>query len=191
MTGWGSHELQRIQDGDPQAWRRLIERAHGRLYRFLLHLTGCPEDAEDLVQEAFVRLWERRLDWRFTHLRELQAWLHRVVHHCAVDRARRLQRAAAAPGEAELHPVASPADAIAARSDEARAVWEAVQALGDIHRLPVLLHYFGGLGCAEIATVLDVPRGTVISRLHTARARLRETLSAQGVTGYELSTAGE
>jgi RNA polymerase sigma-70 factor (ECF subfamily) len=171
-------EAQRILAGDPGSWRRLVARRHGDLYRFLLHLTGRPDEAKDITQEAFVRLWERRGECRFRHMREVDAWLHRVAYRCAVDRAR-AERRSDAMGATSAGPspeVALPHEA-AERTQGAQRVAEAVATLSEEHRAVVLLHYFSGFPCGEIAEMLEIPRGTVISRLRAARGHLRRVLA--------------
>ncbi|MBI2752046.1 MAG: RNA polymerase sigma factor [Betaproteobacteria bacterium] len=166
----------------------VFERHHARIYRYLLRLVRNGAEAEDLVQETFVRA-HRRLQ----SLRDPTAvvpWLHRIATHVAYDsfrqspaRAGVQQAADAASGEAPFEPESADAgaplaDEVFEQTEMSTCVQEFVATLPDTHRAALLLHDVHGLTNPEIARMLGCSLATVKIRLHRARARLRAILAA-------------
>ena len=158
----------------------LLRSAHGLLRE--------PHDAEDLVQEVFVRAY-KNLD-RIRDEAGIRAWLYRILRNAYIDRLRRMARAPTlvqwedAEAVAELPPLPIHASAEAAADWEAlceREVVEAMNALPEELRTAFLFHALGGLSYHEVAVAMDCPLGTVMSRVHRARAHLREGLAAYAV----------
>lgn len=151
-----------------------------------LRLTRRRADAEDLVQETLFRAWRSlRTFERGTHFR---AWLFRILQNAFINRGRREAMAPAAmdpvslereepphvtPDIRELEELASVADE---HFDER--VKTALEKLPDAYRIPMVLFSLGNLSYQEIADAMSVPIGTVMSRLHRARAQLRGELTA-------------
>lgn len=155
-----------------------IARDHGEfIYTVAYRLTGNRADADDLVQEVLVRV-QRGL--RTYQPGSLRGWLGRITTNAFLDDARRRTRrpAVALPDEPDLVLPASPsaADAAAAESlsDELQ---EALAGLPDDYRIAVVLSDVVGLPYADIAEHLDIPVGTVRSRIHRGRLALREALT--------------
>lgn len=163
------------QLGDRAAFERLAVRWHPRLSAHARRLLREPEPARDAVQAAWVEI-TRGLG----ALRDpvaFPAWAYRIVtRRCAVVVGRRVRdraEAAEAAREAEID-AAPPIDAETV-DDHAR-LRAAVRALPPDHRATVALHHFEGLSVAETAVALDVPAGTVKTRLMHARRKLRAAL---------------
>jgi RNA polymerase sigma-70 factor (ECF subfamily) len=139
-----------------------------RLLRFAYGLTGDPTEAQDLVQEAYARAWQRRR--RLAGYEDPEAWLRLVVNRLATDRWRRLgvrrERAAATPPP---NPVAPP-------SDDVVLLVRAMRALPVDHRRALALHYLLDRSVAEIAVETGVATGTVKSWLSRGRAALAAQL---------------
>ncbi len=155
------------------------------LFATALRLTRNRADAEDLVQEALYRGF--RSLHTFMPGSRFRAWMFRILHNAFINRIRRAQLATTATDPADL----SPADHehpvpdlrgmgelpdMADRHFDER-VKAAVDALPDNFRTPMVLFALGGLSYQEIADTLEIPIGTVMSRLHRARRQLRESLS--------------
>lgn len=164
----------RAQGGDGDALAALVARRQDLVMRHALRLTGDAEAAADVAQEAWLAV-VRGLD-RLDDPRAFQAFALRIVAHKAADWTRgRVRRRRAWPGlRALAERLASPAPD--APSDDARALGEAMDTLSADHAVVVALHYAEGLPLGAIAAALDVPVGTVKSRLHHARERLRLAL---------------
>ena len=157
-----------------------------RLYRFAFRLAGSKAEAEDLFQDVLAKVYGRLDD--LADINEPGAWMCRVMYNHFIDDRRRFARQRlVAVSEAELpgHDVgALPGDddpaADAEREDDIMQLDEALARLSDEHRLVVLLHDCEGYKLSEIQEITGDPVGTLKSRLHRARARLREFLGPDG-----------
>lgn len=154
------------------------------LYRVALSLTGQPADAEDLVQDTLIRAY-RAID-RFDG-RHPRAWLLTILRHTHLNRVR--GRSAVLVRDADvmeatlerLGRAAPSAEEVVVSETFEAVVAEALDALPDKHREVVTLVDIEGLSYQEAADALGVPRGTVMSRLHRARTRIRGRLAAAGL----------
>lgn len=149
-----------------------IDRIHSLLFRML----GHPEEAQDLTQEVYIRAFRSLPAYRGEAAPE--TWLYRIALNVGRDAiARRMSERAREGGEIEPNGHASripdPAD-LAVRGEERATLEEALSALGEERREIVILSDIEGLSTQEIAAALEIPAGTVKSRLHRAREALRE-----------------
>ncbi len=157
-----------------------------RLYRLSFRLAGSKPEAEDLFQDVLVKAFAR-LD-NLLDVREPGPWLCRVMYNHFIDNRRRFARARlvcveesqlrgqsldSLPGD--LDPVRD-----AERLDDIMRLGHALATLSDEHRLVILLHDIEDYKLAEIHQITGDPVGTIKSRLHRARARLREALGTEG-----------
>ena len=173
-----------------------------QLYAAALRMTRNPADAEDLVQETFLKAY--RAYGTFQEGTNLKAWLYRILTNTFINKYRKDTRG---PAEVELGDLedlylfrrlseAAPGDSTRSAEDQLldglveEDVRAAVESLPEIFRLPVLLADLEGLSYKEIADILDIPIGTVMSRLHRGRKALEKALfdfaRARGlVAGHE------
>lgn len=131
------------------------------------------EDAEDVAQEAFVRAHRS-----FAQLRDreaFRAWLVRTTWRLALDRIRSEKRRAARDLPAETT-AAPTAEELAVATERSRSLWQAIDALPEKLRITIVLAAIEGHGITEVAELLQVPAGTVKSRLFLARQQLAEIL---------------
>lgn len=155
-----------------------------RLYRLAFRLTGTRADAQDLVQEVLVRLYERRDE--LTSISDLGPWLSRVLYNRFVDDARKHARkrlTAIDPdnlGPADCDCERQQPDAMAESEFSITQVRAGLAALSLEHRSVLLMHDAEGYKLEEIQSITGIPIGTLKSRLHRARARLRGLLEADG-----------
>ena len=168
--------------GDRQAFAALVERHQARILALLERLTGCREQARDLAQETFVSAYRKLAT--FAHRSAFSTWLHRIAcnHAAAATRRHRPAVSLDAPpavGRPAIAPVANVADVSARleQEDLARHVAAAMQRLDARYREVVVLSDMQGASYEEIAATLDIPLGTVRSRLHRARLELRRLLA--------------
>ncbi len=168
--------IARARAGDSEAFTGLVDRHGGRLYAMLLRLSGNdPALAEDLLQEAFIRAWER-LD-QFDGRSAFGTWLYRLARNRALDLLDRRRPGRLPDGHDAAAATPGPADA-AATTDLNAAVQRALNTLPAATRELLLLREFQGLDQDALATLLGIPVGTVKSRLHRARAELKTALSS-------------
>ncbi len=181
-----SEAIRGAQDGDPASYERIVARYGGRVFGFLLRMTGSRHDAEDLLQEVFVRLV--RTLGAYQHEDRFEAWLFRIAANLARDRARREKRAPKQVGQgfsedasgAEVLDKAEgpvePADAAMVRDEEIDALGEALTKLTDSERETIMLRHFSEMSFKEIAEATGVPLGTALARSHRGLAHLRKML---------------
>ena len=132
------------------------------------------QDAEDVAQEAFARAFRR-----FASLRDPEAfrrWIVRVTWRLAIDRWRADRRRRAREEVANVQPVAADAEEAASAAGRAARLWECIDALPEKLRIVIVLSAIEGHGVQEVAGLLDIPPGTVKSRLFLARRALAEKL---------------
>jgi len=172
LRRWRERQLlRRIRSGDRQAAEQLVDEHYQNVYRWLLHLCRHREHAADLTQETFVQVWDG-LDG-FRGQASLRTWIHRIAYHTYL----RTQRNPTPKPQplSEVPDVSGPD--IVQVAVARHLVHEALARLPEKQRNVVVLHYLHGLTAAEVAEVLQIPTGTVLSRLHTSRAKLCELLS--------------
>jgi RNA polymerase sigma-70 factor (ECF subfamily) len=175
-------DFQLIDDalaGRPSAFGDLVLRYQDRLYNTLVHVTGSVEDARDLVQEAFVQALVKLNS--FQRNSAFYTWLYRIALNLAISRRRRRKPTVSVDeirhvsGEEPVGRDDAPADRIE-REERAGQVQAALARLTEEHRSVLVLREIDGYCYEEIAEMLDVPVGTVRSRLHRARLMLRDEL---------------
>jgi RNA polymerase sigma-70 factor (ECF subfamily) len=169
--------LRKSAAGDGKAFHALVDRHADRLYRLAVSLIGNAADAEDVLQEAFTGAYRGLTG--FEGRASVKTWLTRIlviqVAKWRRDRKRRRSDTAIDGGEEDAQPAGSGgAGVVDARLD----VHAAVQRLSAEHREVIALREFEHLSYDEMAEVLELPRGTVESRLHRARAELKEILKS-------------
>lgn len=198
--------------GDREAYRLLVERYQGRLLRVALDIVKNSADAEDVVQESFVKAF-LSLD-KFRNQSSFYTWLHRITFNMAVDLQRKNQRRGGqhfeykedfgvsstiqvpdkGAGAGDDLPVSQniegPQEALL-RRETGRKIDEVFARLSDEHRAVITLREVDGLDYEEIAVALGVPRGTVMSRLFYARKALQEALRDYAPESTRVEDSGD
>ena len=184
-----SNDAQLIEEtlaGDSAAFGNLVQKYQDRLYNTIVHVTGSAEDALDVVQDAFVQAF-LKLD-TFQQSSAFYTWLYRIAFNVAASRLRRrkptrsVEHARESSGLEPVDPRPGP-DHRAEQDECCQQVQEAIAGLSEEHRDVLVLREIDGCCYETIADILDVPIGTVRSRLHRARLHLREEL--RGVLATE------
>lgn len=174
--------VERWQAGDAQAFEALVRRHQARVYRLVLRMLGSPEEAEDVAQEAFLSL--HRHGHRFRRESRFSTFLYRVATNAALNRRRTLGRTRSREDELAARQAAGddlptvppgPEDAVHGAQLQQR-IQEALLDLSPDLRAAVVLYDVEGQSYREIAKALDIPEGTVKSRIHRARSALRTVL---------------
>jgi RNA polymerase sigma-70 factor (ECF subfamily) len=182
--------IQRWQADDEDAFDKLYTLHSPAIYRLGWAVLQQAQAAEDVVQETFLRAHKARK--RFDPSKaSLGTWLYQIALNYCRSYLRR-KRLLTIPwlrqnDEAPDMPDGRPGpESVALRGEYRRLLWEAVQDLSMPLKEVVTLHYYMELPAVEIAKLLDCPEGTVYSRLHNARRRLADLLTAQGLTTPEI-----
>jgi RNA polymerase sigma-70 factor (ECF subfamily) len=178
--------VDRLASRDGVALREVIACHAARLHRIAWRMIGEPQEAEDIVQEALLRLWDQAPTIAARHpvgsraaagLR-LGGWLQRVVTNLAIDRLRRGRRLA--QGEVpEREDEAPLADAVVEAGEEGALARALIAALPERQRAAIVLTYYEELPNAEAAAALDMNIKAFESLLHRARAALRQAFAGQ------------
>jgi len=172
--------LERAKKGDSDAFGTLVERYQRRVANVAFAVVHNQDDAIELAQETFVRAYENLR--KFESRSSFSTWLYRIAANLAIDFWRREGRHVVLHGEdAETEIQRLPAERgdsfkTASRKELSGRLSQALEELTPEHRAVILLREVEGLSYDEISEVLQCPRGTVMSRLHYARNRMRGLL---------------
>jgi RNA polymerase sigma-70 factor (ECF subfamily) len=168
--------LTAVGSGDRTAFAALFDRTAATVYGTALRVVRDPTQSEEVTQEAFLDVW--RTAARFDPSRgSAVAWVSTIAHHRAVDRVR--AERAAAERERRVLPLPVAYDQVvelAHANLEHERVRRCLAALTDLQREAVVLAYYGGYTYREVATLLDVPTGTIKTRMRDGLIRLRDCL---------------
>jgi RNA polymerase sigma factor (sigma-70 family) len=159
------------------SWEQVVRDHSARVYRLAYRLSGNPQDAEDLTQETFVRVFRSLADYSPG---TFEGWLHRITTNLFLDMVRRRQRIRfdALPEDTERLPGRAPSpEQVYADTHLDPQVQAALDALSPEFRVAVVLCDIEGLTYEEIAATLGIKLGTVRSRIHRGRVQLREALA--------------
>lgn len=180
-----STDLQLIDatlQGDPRAFDDLVRRYQDRLVHSLEHALGSREDALDVAQQSFVLAWKKLSTFR----REagFYSWLYRIARNVATSGARRQQIRSGSLDQlheatgfepVDQHQQTAP-DHSMEQNEQVKLVQEALRKISDEFRQPLVLKEIDGFSYEDIAQILDIPLGTVRSRIFRGRQELIERL---------------
>jgi RNA polymerase sigma-70 factor (ECF subfamily) len=156
--------------------QQLVADHHQSVYRYAFRLTGSVGDAEDLTQQVFLIAQQKLTQVR--NAESVSSWLFTVLRHCFVKTCQKRRPILAGSIDLEIENV--PDDVPRAEEIDREQLQRALGELSDPHRLVVTMFYFENLSYKEIAEKLDLPIGTVMSRLARAKGHLRARLFQAG-----------
>ncbi|MBN1655440.1 MAG: sigma-70 family RNA polymerase sigma factor [Deltaproteobacteria bacterium] len=179
--------VQRVQTGDKEAFRQLFERYNRRVYAVAFSVVKNQQDALDIVQDAFIKV-HKHID-TFQGTSSFYTWLYRIVMNLAIDHVRKLRRIidfddrVGLRSDASKEPLmpsmqdANPGKTVV-RKELTKKINQALDALPEYHKAVILLREVEGLSYEEMSQILQVPKGTVMSRLFHARRKMQESLES-------------
>ena len=171
--------IEQVVNGNAAAFEALVESYQSRLFNSLIHSLGCPEEAEDVVQEAFVKAFSKLKT--FKQNSSFYTWLYRIAINIAISRHRR-KKPKSSLDEYRMSVGHEPVDESNHPSknldleERAAQVQAALELLSEQHRAIIVLREIDEHDYEAISELLDLPVGTVRSRLHRARNQLRTYL---------------
>ena len=174
--------IERAQRGDRDAVNQLVTKYQARAYQFAYRLTGNPDDASDLVAEAFVRVYTALP--RFRRDSQFSTWLFRIVTNCFLDAKKKTDRKPTdqledawvdVDAKTTIVEQESPVEA-SERGEREEILQRGIEKLPEYQRAMIVMFHVENLSYEDIAAALDLPIGTVKSRLNRARLALREIL---------------
>lgn len=186
------------QRGDPAALSALVDQYSDRLFGFFFRMAGHRTEAEDLMQEVFLRVV--RMIGSYKDEGRFEPWLFRIAANLARDRIRRIRRSPARMTAAGDDPEGDPLSEIAGeaerpdhpleRSEDVERLNAALEQLPDGEREVIMLRHFSQLSFKAIAELLSVPLGTALARSHRGLQRLRNLMEAQE-SGHDTTGTNE
>ena len=170
-----------IQDGDHRAFAALVERHTDRFYAAAYRMLGQAGDAEDMVQDAFLKIWDNPFLWREDQGAKFTTWFYRVVTNMSIDRMRKRKKAV--PSDLmELHEDDRDLqDKQYQDAQEQAHLEEAIQALPDKQKAALNLCFYEGVSNKEAADMLGVQVKALESLLMRAKAGIRDYLVREGI----------
>jgi RNA polymerase sigma-70 factor, ECF subfamily len=162
------------QLGDRQAFAGLVLHHQASVVSFIYRMCGDPRLAEDAAQEAFVRVWQNLNSYKPQYA--FRSWLYRIAANAALDALRREHPSAPIDNQPVADTAPTP-EQTAEQDQRAAQVRQAIARLSEPLRLVLILREYEELSYQEIAAALEIPTGTVMSRLNSARAQLRRELA--------------
>ena len=170
--------LDLARKGDARAFEGLVRAYQADVWRLCLHLMGNPSQADDVTQDAFVRIF--RFLPRYRGDSKFSTWIFAIARNCALDEMRKTKRRQLLLDRAHMQPQVEHAE-----QSSLVEVRDALAALPLELREPIVLIDMLGESYRDAAVVLDVPEGTVKSRVHRGRMQLAEALGEKKVVDDE------
>ncbi len=171
----------RVQRGDHQAFSQLVQKHSERFYAVAYRMLNNSAEAEDVVQDAFLKLWHKPQIWDPRKNAKFTTWFYRVITNAAIDKARR--RVKMVSGEKIIDFVAddrrNPEDQMY-QDETQRILEEAIQSLPDRQKAALNLCFYEGLSNKEAAEVLEVNLKALESLLMRAKAGMKEYMARKG-----------
>jgi RNA polymerase sigma-70 factor (ECF subfamily) len=178
--------VKRVQNGDEAAFRELFDRYNRRAYAVAIGVVKNQQDALDVVQDAFIKVHKHV--GNFKGNASFYTWLYRIVMNLSIDYVRKRRKITDfddgihkedTAGDGALLPRISDANPgkTVARIEMSQKIQAALDTLPEYHRAVILLREVEGLSYEEMAEILEVPKGTIMSRLFHARRKMQEQLA--------------
>lgn len=170
----------RLKSGDRQAFDAIVERYRDRMVSFAYRMVGNAELAQDVAQETFVRVYKSAGTFRDDG--RLSPWLYRIASNvCLSERTKRAKEALNVDYDTleDMHDSGVLVDEQALASLDNEKLAGAVAKLSSLHKTALIMHIYQGMTYAEIGEAINVPTGTVKSRIFYAIRKLREVLDTE------------
>ncbi len=181
--------IQQILAGNKQTYANIIDHYKNPLYATILRMTKNPHDAQDLLQEAFIKVYQQ-LD-KYDEKGSFSSWLYRVaINHCMdTFRKKHVKTSHIELNEEQAVDPNHP-EVVFLKKEESRQVERLIGTLPEDERLIILLRYVNEMSYDEISVLTEVPLSTVRNKIHRAKQKMRSTVKREGGYFNELSNDG-
>lgn len=178
--------IEEVLAGNKQAYAQIINKYKNQLYATILRMTKNPQDAQDLVQEAFIKVYHQ-LE-KFEGKGTFSSWIYRVaINHCMDEfRKKRYKMQQLEISEDQVMNPNHP-EVIFLKKEKNRQLERLIGTLPEEERIIILLRYVNELSYSEISDLVEIPVSSVRNKLHRAKKKLRETIKRDGGDFHELS----
>ncbi|MBY0223673.1 sigma-70 family RNA polymerase sigma factor [Sporosarcina aquimarina] len=178
--------VREVLAGNKQAYAHIINKYKNPLYATILRMTRNPQDAQDFVQDAFLKVYHQLGKYKETG--SFSSWLYRVaINHCMDEfRKKRYRSTQVELGEEQVIDSNHP-EVVFLKKEKHRQLERLLATLPEDERLIMLLRYANELSYDEISELTDVPLSTVRNKLHRAKKKMRDTVKREGGYFHELS----
>ncbi|HYK73860.1 MAG TPA: RNA polymerase sigma factor [Pseudoneobacillus sp.] len=175
-----------VLSGNKQAYAHIINKYKNPLYATILRMTKHPQDAQDLVQEAFIKVYHQ-LE-KYDGSGEFAGWIYRVtINHCMDEfRKKRYQMKQVELTDEKLDNPNHP-EVVFLKKEKSRQLEKLVSTLPEDERIIILLRYVNELSYDEISEMVDTPISNVRNKLHRAKKKMRDTVKREGGYFHEVS----
>ncbi len=182
-------ELQWIQEvltGNKQAYAHIIDKYKNRLYATILRMTRNPQNAQDLVQEAFIKVYQQLN--KYDQKGSFSSWIYRVaINHCMDEFRKKSYKMKQAEINEEKIVNTNHPEVVFLKKEKSRQLERLIATLPEDERMIILLRYVSELSYNEISELIEIPLSDVRSKLHRAKKKMRDTVKQEGGYFYELS----
>lgn len=181
--------IRAVLAGDKQSYEHIINKYKNPLYGTVLRMTKNPQDAQDLVQEAFIKIYHQ-LD-KYDQVGSFSSWLYRVtINHCMDEFRKKKYKMKHVEVDEERIVNPTHPEVVFLKKEKSRQLERLIATLPEDERLIILLRYVNELRYDEISELVGIPLSTVRNKLHRAKKKMRDTIKNGGGTYYELSNGG-
>lgn len=183
------HWIQQVLSGNKSAYAQIINKYKNQLYATILRMTKHPQDAQDLVQEAFIKVYHQ-LE-KYDQKGSFSSWLYRVaINHCLDEfRKKGYKMKQVEMTEATLT-IPNQPEVVFLKKEKQRQLERLIETLQEEERMILLLRYVNELSYDEIGILVDLPISQVRNKLHRAKKKMRETVQREGGYFNEMSNGG-
>jgi len=171
--------IERALHGEIEAWGEIVHRYRGAVYGISLGIVGNKDDAEDAAQDAFIRAYENLEKYDLN--RKFSTWIFTIAANLCKNKLRRDKHTTPLDDSVPMDGTAEDPARTMEREAQASLVQQAMAELDEKYRSPMMLRFYAELDYKEIAEILELPEGTVKTRIHRAKAALKEWMVERGV----------
>jgi RNA polymerase sigma factor (sigma-70 family) len=178
--------IQEVLAGDKHSYAHIINKYKNQLYATILRMTKNPQDAQDFVQEAFIKVYHQL--GKYDGKGSFSSWIQRVaINHCLDQFRKKSFQMTVELSEEKLENPSHP-EVIFLKKERSRQLERLVAALPEDERMIILLRYVNELSYDEMSELLETPVSTVRNKLHRAKLKMRKNVNQEGGYFHEVSS---